>query len=181
MPRLQPPPPGRLICSVAYAQIDALADCLKKLEHQFGEVQFETLDIPFSSEPRHREEMGHDLTRRFFSFDKMVPRDRLSDLKRICRKIEAGFADQVDDFLFRTVNIDPGIMTPDNVIMASSQGHHYRVYLTAGVFAQIELIWSRGRFVRLPWTNPDFTHAEAVDFFERVRDTFDLVKEGVLG
>jgi hypothetical protein len=111
----------------------------------------------------------------------MVPRDRLSDLKRICRKVEAGFADQVDDFLFRTVNIDPGIMTPDNVIMASSQGHHYRVYLTAGVFAQIELIWSRGRFVRLPWTNPDFTHAEAVDFFERVRDTFDLVKEGVLG
>lgn len=181
MPKLTPPAPGRLICSVAYAQIDALADCLRRLENQFSAVMFETLDIPFTGEARHREEMGHQLTRRFFSFEKQVGLDRLPDLKRLCRKIEAGFADEVDDYLFRAVNVDPGIMTPENVVMASSQGMNYRLYLTNGVYAQVELIWSRGQFVQLPWTNPDFTHPEALDLFNRVRETFDLVKEESFG
>ena len=181
MPKLTPPAPGRLICSVAYAQIDALADCLQRLENQFSPVQFETLDIPFTGEPRHHEEMGQQLIRRFFSFEKQVGLDRLADLKRLCRKIEAGFADEVDDYLFRAVNVDPGIMTPENVTMASSEGKNYRIYLTSGVYAQVELIWSRGQFVQLPWTNPDYTHPEALDLFHRVRETFDLVKEESFG
>lgn len=177
MPQLQPPQPGRLVISVAYNSMDALADCLKRLEKEFGTVQYETIDIPFTGEARHLEEMGSPLSRRFFSFEKMVARDKLADYKFACRKVEAQFADQVDETLFRTVNIDPCIMTPDNVTAASSHEMNHRVYLTRGVYAHIELIWSHERFVQLPWTNPDFTHDEAVDFFLRVREAFSLVED----
>ncbi|MEE8577037.1 MAG: DUF4416 family protein [candidate division Zixibacteria bacterium] len=179
MARIEQPPPGRLICSIAYSHIDALADSLTRMEHQFGPVQFETIDIPYSGEARHIEEMGDNLSRRFFSFEKLVSRDKLADMKLLCRKIEAGFADRVDDFIFRTVNVDPGIMTPENVVMASSRGFNYRIYITRGVFAQVELIHSKSQFVRLPWTNPDFCHDEALDFFGRVRKTFELLPESL--
>ena len=86
MARIEQPPPGRLICSIAYSHIDALADSLTRLEHQFGPVQFETVDIPYSGEARHIEEMGDNLYRRFFSFEKKVGRDKLADMKLLCRK-----------------------------------------------------------------------------------------------
>ena len=121
--------------------------------------------------------MGPDLQRRFFSFEKPIPRDALPRLKKLCAKIEGQFADNVEDHLFRTVNIDPGILTLENLTMAAHRDFTHHVYLADGVFAQLTLVWARGKFRRLPWTNDDFCHDEAVDLFERVRQTFELVED----
>ena len=123
--------------------------------------------------------MGNELLRRFFSFEKRIDRDRLPDMKFCCNKIEKGLGDKVNDFTFRTVNLDPGIMTADNLVMSSHREYNQRIYLTKGVFAELTLVWARGQFVRLPWTPEDFIHEEAVEFFMRVRQQFDIVEESV--
>jgi len=121
--------------------------------------------------------MGDNLVRRFFCFERLVSRDSLVDVKRICHNIEPMFADQTGDYFFRTVNIDPGIMTPDNLVMTSHREYNHRIYLKDGVYAEIVLIYAKGRFARLPWTCPDFYHGEAIDFFLRVRASFELLEE----
>ena len=177
MARMQTPPPGRLIVSAIYCHIDAVADALKLLEKQFGRIQFETLDIPYTDTEKYAEEMGRDLMRRFFSFDREIKRDALPEIKAAMIKIERQLGDCVDDYTFRAINLDPGILTPANVVMASAKEYNYRLYLGRGVYGDIQLIWARGQFTRLPWTNPDFYHDEAVDFFYRVRESFELVQE----
>ncbi len=177
MARITKVPPGRLILSIIYSSLDALADALDIIERQFGRVQFETVDIPFTDEGRYIEEMGSPLYRRFFSFEQLVARDNLPQIKNLCARIETNFADRVDDYLFRTVNIDPGILTPDNLVIASHHEYNHRLYLTNGVFAEIALIYARGEFRRLPWTSPNYYEKEAIDFFTRVRNTFELVIE----
>lgn len=177
MAHLQIPPPGKLIVSYIYASMDALAESLKRLERQFGPVEFETIDIPCTSQDRYGEEMGEGLNRRFFSFEKSVPRDALPALKKITSKVEPHYADIVGETLFRSVNIDPGILSPDNLVMASTRAYNHRPYLTDGIYTDLQLVWSRGQFVQLPWTNQDFCHDEAIDLFERVRETFDLVDD----
>lgn len=179
MARRQTPPPGQLITSVIYSHIDAVADCLRMLEKQFGRIRCETIDIPYTHTEKYCEEMGDNLMRRFFSFEKPISRDALPDIKPICEKIERQLGDQVQDYCFRTVNIDPGIMTPDNLVMSSNREYNHRIYLRNGVFAEVQLIWAKGGFRRLPWTNPDFCHEEAVDFFIRVRESFELATEPV--
>lgn len=174
MARVQTPPPARVIVSIIYSSIDALADSLKLLEKQFGRVQCETLEIAYTG-GRYTEEMGHNLLRRFYSFHRLFDRDRLPAIKATCNKIERQFGDQVDDFTFRTVNIDPGVLCPDNIVMASHREYNHRVYLGDGVFGELTLVWAKGRFVRLPWTNMDFCQPEAIDFFERVRGTLETV------
>jgi hypothetical protein len=72
------------------------------------------------------------------------------------------------------VNIDPGILLPDNLIMASGHERKHRLYLGRGVFGELTLIYSSGRFCRLPWTHPDFCHPEAIDLLDRVRESFEL-------
>lgn len=177
MARIQKAAPGRLIVSVVHASRDALADALRQLEKRFGRVQCETLDISHSNGEDYREEMGDTLQRRFFSFERLVERDTLVEIKEACHRIEAQLGDHVHDYTFRTVNIDPGIMSPANLVMASHREFNNRVYLGNGVFAEVALIWARGQFCRLPWTNPDFLHDEAIDFFIRVRASFDVAGE----
>jgi hypothetical protein len=177
MAQVQLPPPGRLIVSYIYSSVDALAESLNRLERQYGRVQCETVDYPCTCTERYAEEMGDNLRRRFFSFGNMVPRDSLPAIKKTCTRIEKQFSDQVNGYPFRTVNIDPGVVTPDNVIMSSHREFNHRIYLANGVFAEMQLIWGKGMYLRLPWTSKDFTHAEAVDFFHRVRQSFELLEE----
>jgi len=177
MARVQQIPPGRLIVSVIYSSRDALADSLKVIERKLGRVLYETTELPCSSQEMYREEMGDNLQRRLFSFERKTARDSLVEIKKICHKIEPQFADHVHDYLFRTVNIDPGILTPDNLVMASHREYNHRIYLRDGVFAQIELIWSQDCFMRLPWTNPDFCEDKAIEFLKRVRADFELLEE----
>ena len=102
MARIQKPPPGRLVVSIMYSSMDALAESVKMLEKRFGRVQYETMEIPCSETEEYKEEMG-DLLRRFYSFDNQVSRDSLPTLKAACYKIEPKFSDTVDGFHFRTV------------------------------------------------------------------------------
>ena len=156
--------------------MDALADGLKALEKRFGRVQFETLEIQCAEAAEYREEMGDGLLRRFFSFEKEVQQDSLPVLKAACAKIEAQFADVADDYLFRTVNVDPGILSPANVVMASHKEFSHRVYLRDGVYGELALVYARGTFCRLPWTQPDFCDEEAIGFFQNVRNSFDIIE-----
>jgi len=178
MARVQKPPKGRLIVSIIYNSLDGLSDALKLLEKQFGRVQCETIEIGCSA-GQYAEEMGDQLQRRFYSFEKLVERDRLPEIKATCHKVENQLGDLVNDYAFRTVNIDPGILTPENVVMASHREYNHRLYLGEGVFGELTLVFSRGRFVRLPWTPPAFCEGEAIEFFLRVRDSFAVVDEPV--
>ncbi len=175
MARIEKPEPGKLILSFIYSSIDALADSLKLAEKQFGPVEYETIDIECSSQDRYAEEMGGDLQRRFFSFEKRISRDSLPAIKKATAKIEPQFADMIGDHMFRAVNIDPCILSPENLVMASYRAYNHRPYLSNGVYADMQLIWSRGQYVRLPWTDDDFCHDETIDLLTRVRNEFELI------
>ncbi len=54
---------------------------------------------------------------------------------------------------------------------------NHRIYLDDGVYGELALVHSRGQFVRLPWTCPDYYHDEAIEFFTRVRESFEFVAE----
>jgi hypothetical protein len=71
MARIQRPPKGRLIVSIIYNSLDGLADSLKLLEKQFGRVQCETMELTYTS-GSYAEEMGDNLQRRFYSFERLV-------------------------------------------------------------------------------------------------------------
>lgn len=177
MVRTQEPPPARLILSIISSSRDALADALVPLERRFGRVLGETDEFACSHADHYREEMGHGIRRRIFAFEPLVARAALPVVKQACLKIEARFGDRVDDFLFRTVNLDPGLMTPESLVFAYSVDRAHRIYLGQGVFAETALIFARGRFTRLPWTDPDLCDPEAIGLFDRVRGEFDLVTQ----
>ena len=155
--------------------MDAVVDALNQLEKSFGRINFETIDLPCTSNKIYSEEMGDDLSRRFFSFENPIERDSLPEIKAVCQRIERQLGDRVREYTFRTVNLDPGLLTPDNLVMASTHEYNYRIYISDGIFADMQLIWAHGQYTRLPWTNPDYCNDDAIDLFIRVRESFDLL------
>jgi hypothetical protein len=162
---------------VIYSSYDALVEALGVLERRFGQVLMETTALPCSTAALYGEEMGEELYRRFFCFEQATSRDCLPEIKQACHKIEPMFADRSAGHYFRTVNIDPGILSPDNLVIASHRAYNHRIYLRDGIYAELELVYARDRFVRLPWTTDDYCHAEAIEMFGRARDSFAVLTE----
>jgi hypothetical protein len=171
MGRIKKPFPGKLIVSAIYASIGAMQDAIMEIEKKYGRVEYETDDIEFLHTTYYREEMGSDLKRKFFSFDKEVERDQLADIKNWTNKLEEKFGERSGDFVFRKVNLDPGIVTLANLVLASTKDYSHRIYIKDGIYGEITLLYEKKRFKPLAWTYPDYTEPEAMEFFNRVRET----------
>ncbi len=163
--------PGKLILSVIYSSPEALQSAVMKFEKKFGHVELETEILDFAHTDYYREEMGDKLKRKFFAFEKMVRRDQLSDIKLFSNKLEEKFGDKTGDFVFRTVNLDPGIMTLSGLTLASTKDFSHRIYLNDGIYAEITLIYEKKQFKPLPWTYPDYQEPNIIEFLTKVRET----------
>ena len=69
----------------------------------------------------------------------------------------------------RMINLDPGVLTVDHLVLASHKSAGHRLYLGDGVYAELELWYVNGGFEPLPWTYLDYKTKEARVFFEKTR------------
>ena len=171
MGRIKKPLPGKLIISVIYSSLGAMNDAIMEIEKKHGFVEFETDELEFLHTTYYREEMGDDLKRKFFSFENMIERDKLPEIKIWTNKLEEKYGEKVDDFVFRKVNLDPGILTLSNLVLATTKDYAHRIYLRDGIFAEVTLLYTKKKFQPLAWTYPDYNEPEALEFFGRVRET----------
>lgn len=171
MGRILKPHPGRLIVSAIYSTLGPMLEAVLEIEKKYGRVVFETEEIDFLHTTYYREEMGDNLKRKFFSFENPVERDKLPDIKCWTNKLEEKFGERSGDFVFRKVNLDPGIITPANLVLASTKDFSHRIYLRDGIYAEVTLLYEKRKFKSLPWTYPDYTEPEILEFLERIRNT----------
>jgi hypothetical protein len=81
--------------------------------------------------------------------------------------------EQEKNFLFnfkeasqkRGVNWDIGILSMENVLLATGKNFTHRVYIGKGIFADLTLFFKKDSFQKLEWTYPDYGHTEIIEFF----------------
>jgi hypothetical protein len=101
--------------------------------------------------------------------------DELKRMKRTAESLEAAFLYAGTNR--RRINLDPGILTPEHLVLASHKCASHRVYLGDGVYAELELVYQNGDFQPLPWTYPDYRTRLARDFFKVVRSSIMAKKQ----
>lgn len=69
----------------------------------------------------------------------------------------------------RALNLDIGLLTPENVTLATGKNYAHRIYLGRGVFSDLTLQFEHKTFKPLTWTYPDYAHPDFVHFFNWVR------------
>jgi len=69
----------------------------------------------------------------------------------------------------RPVNLDPGIIEPSKLVLATTKNYAHRIYIGKKIYAEVTLIFEKGRWRPLEYTYPDYTQQVYLDFFARVR------------
>ena len=147
--------PAKLIIGII-SSLDAVLDRTEKaVTAKYGPVDLKSAAFPFDQTDYYDKQMGTGLRRLFLSFARLVPPESLSDIKVYTNALEdeikRSFARQI-----RVVNIDPGILTASALIMATAKDFAHRIPLSQGIYAHLELLFSRNAVKLLPWTYPDF-------------------------
>jgi hypothetical protein len=70
---------------------------------------------------------------------------------------------------FRPLNLDIGLLTLENMTLATGKNFSHRIYLGEGVYSDLNLVFESKSFKTLPWTYPDYAHPDFINFFNWVR------------
>jgi hypothetical protein len=162
------PPPVRFFASIILNDPSILSAVDAELSERVGAIDDRTGFMPFSESDYYCAEMGEGLTRYFVQFQPLLERDTLAELKLKTNAIEASYA--VDGR--RSVNIDPGYVALEHVILGTTKGYAHRIYLGRGIFADLTLVYKNGTYRSLPWTYPDYGGKELICLLNRWRENY---------
>jgi hypothetical protein len=161
--------PVKLIVGMLSAYPGAFAEAESRLADPLGPIDLRSDLFAHEFTEYYRDEMGHPLARYFVSFERLVRPGDLAGIKRFTNDVEAAVAARGEWPVVRPVNLDPGYVTPANLVLASTKNHAHRICLDGGIYGEVTLLWSRGGWRALDWTYPDYRTADYRAFFTGVR------------
>lgn len=162
------PDPARLVVSVLVPDKAAVAAAVGDIEAELGPLEEEIGPLAFDFTDYYRREMGLGIRRWLWVFANLVDRSELARIKLLTNRIETSYS--IDGK--RRFNLDPGLLTLENFILATGKNRAERVYLGQGIFADLTLVFRQGTYHPLPWTYPDYADARLVEILNRIRETY---------
>ncbi|GAI34048.1 unnamed protein product, partial [marine sediment metagenome] len=100
---------------------------------RFGEVDIESNVQSFNFTDYYGEEFGKNLMQKLFSFCTLIRQDELAEIKIITNSIENNIENEniKNNMAYnkRKINLDPGYITLNKYILASTKNGPSRIYL----------------------------------------------------
>ena len=171
MAEAKPFHPVKLVVGIISSQDGYFNRTEEALAALYGSIDLRSPFFPFNLTDYYDRQMGKGLRRMFLSFASLIPPESLSSIKTKTNSIEK----EIERFFAgssRPVNIDPGILTASALFMATAKDFSHRVPLQNGIYAHLELQFSKTAVHLLPWSYPDFRQEGYQAFFLEVRRVY---------
>lgn len=154
-----------LVIGILSSLEERRTELLSLLEQNFGSISevSETKDFPYTD--YYDVEMSGHPVRYLILFENLVNPSQLADIKTKTNELEKIFANEAG----RRINIDPGILSLHNFILATCKNRSHRIPLTKGVYGEVTLIYQDKDFQRLPWTYADYSAEEIKEILRNFR------------
>ena len=167
---MEPREPGyvKLFAGILYSDIGSLIKALEILQERYGEIDYRSRSFEFDITDYYVSEMGSPIYRLFVSFDNLIHPKEIARIKIETIEIE----DRLSVEEKRKVNLDPGYMDYDKVVLASAKYNGQKIYLDQGIWADLTLHYEKGKFDPYPWSFPDFKQGLYEEVFLEIRQRF---------
>ena len=161
---LQPSTSVALVCAILADSDDTFADAKIGLIECFGSLHAasETYDFDFTS--YYEAEMGAGLRKQLVCFKQRIDPAKLAACKRQTIEIEKALGRATGGTLRRRANIDPGLLSIESLVLATTKYAGHRICIAPQLYAEVTLLYQRGRYQPLEWTYPDY-QGDAVQRF----------------
>jgi hypothetical protein len=166
----QDPKPAKLFVSVIAGSRGHIAKVLSKLTGSYGILDFVSPLLAFDYTDYYYAEMGQPLVRRFASFEGLIPQDDLAQIKVQTNLLE----NEQSAGGKRRVNIDPGYLLAERLVLASGKNYAHRIYLSGGIYADLTLIYRDQEYRPLAWTYPDYAELKVRNWLRALRQKYLL-------
>jgi len=166
---IEKPRPVKLIVGILAANQDCLRAAIEAITGEFGKVDLVSDVWPFTQTDYYNKETGENILRQFVSIEKLIDPGKLAKIKHKTNKLEQKLAVKLGLDLARPVNLDPGVIEPSKLVLATTKNYSHRIYIGEKMYAEVTLIFDKGSWCGLPYTYPDYRQQCYFDFFDRVR------------
>jgi hypothetical protein len=167
--KLNSPKPVKLIVGILAADRQCLHTAIEAIEAKFGKSDFVSDVWPFEQTSYYKDETGEHILRQFVSTERLIDPGKLAKIKHITNKLEQKLAAKSALPLPRPINLDPGIIEPSKLILATTKNYSHRIYIGKKMYAEVTLLFDKGRWRPLNHTYPDYRQQCYFDFFDKVR------------
>lgn len=172
------PKPAKLIISTITSDICLFNLYKEILIKRFGKVDIESNVQPFIFTDYYEKEFGKNLMQKLFSFFTPIKQNMLPKIKIMTNNLENNITKEnnIEDITFpkRKINLDPGYVTLNKFILASTKNGPTRIYLSHGIYAEITLRFINKSFVPCEYTYPNYKTNEYINFLNKVRQKYKL-------
>ena len=158
----------KLVIAVLISKHEYRDRLLEELESCFGAIDYTSSPSTFDYSHYYDREMGLPIERFFVSHLALIEPSRLSETKTNCNRIEDLFRVGGN----RRINLDPGLLCLSRFILASTKDSSHRIPLQAGIYAEITLMFEKGRFRPIEWTYPDYAGPEYGEILKHIRSLY---------
>ena len=167
---LNDPIPVKLIVAILCSDAQCLDQVRPALAEAMGPIDLVSDVWPFGQTAYYADQAGRQIVRQFVSIEKLIDPGALADMKHQTNQIEQDLARVLDRPFPRPVNLDPGIVEPSKLILATTKNYSHRIYIGKKMYAEVTLVFDKGGWHPLPYTYPDYRQRSYFDFFTQVRD-----------
>jgi hypothetical protein len=157
-----------VIVSVLTSDSEMLDVAKPLLVRELGPVDEEIGPLEFNYTSYYDSEMGPGILRWLWSFAELVDREALVGIKCLTNMVEQAYTVEGR----RKFNLDPGLMTLGNFVLATGKNNAHRIYMGKGIFADLTLIFRAGTYHPLEWTYPDYAARELIEILNRLRESY---------
>lgn len=167
--QLKGPRPVKLLIGILAADKQSLKSAVETLTSEFGSLDLQSDVWPFGMTDYYNEQTGPNILKQFVTVEKLIDPGKLAKIKHITNKLEQKLAQKMDIDLPRPVNLDPGLIEPSKMVLATTKNYSHRIYIGKKMYAEVTLIYDKGKWRPFDYTYPDYRQQCYHDFFNKVR------------
>jgi len=156
------------VVSLMAARRDLGPAVLAHLASYFGPPDLIGPWWPFAATTYYAAEMGHGLERCLVAFLHLADPARLSAWKIFTNEVENSFTLGER----RLVNLDPGYVARERLVLATGKNYSHRIYLHQGIYGDLTLKYDNRDFQPLPWSYPDYAAPPLRNLLLQVRQKY---------
>ena len=168
--KLKSPKPVKLIIGILAADEQCLNAAYEDIIAKFGKTDFVSDVWIFDKTDYYKDQTGSNILRQFVSIEKLIDPGKLAKVKNQTNKLEQRLADKLTCDVCRPVNLDPGVIEPSKLILATTKDYSHRIYIGKKMYAEVTLMFDNGNWRAMEYTYPDYKQQCYLDFFSKIRN-----------
>ena len=142
----------KLVIGFLYHERNMYRKAMEKVQERWGISDYQSQEYFFDLTDYYETEMGKPIFRSFNSYSALIDPGSLAEIKLATNQIEEELAESGK----RKVNLDPGYLDYDKLVLASVKYNYQKIYLRDGIYADITMFYRKGRYIAADWAFPDF-------------------------